>query len=591
VKDVAGNALTADVTWTFTIVAPPTVTSFTPAAGANEVNAGTNVTVTFSEAMDATTVNVSTVELQAGSNPPVTATVNYDAGSFTATLNPDAPLSPGVEYTARVRGGSLDPRVKDVAGNALAADVTWTFTIIDPPRVLSTTPADGDFDVPTGVAPRARFSKQLDPASVNTDTVLLQLNDTMGTQVPINVAYSATDSTIAIVPQGLLQPLQFYTVTLKGGPNEPHITDTMGRPLAADFPWTFRTAAAPPPITGLSVFAPSVTPANPISNDPTPLGVELGMKFRSENDGLITGVRFYKGDATNGGTHVGNLWIPNEMDPTQGTLLGSVTFTNETVDGWQQALFQTPILITADTTYVVSYFAPQRNYAADFGFFASEGEDNPPLHALQDGIDGGNGVFRYSDTGGLFPNETGVTPFNAPNFYVDVVFRNTAVLAPQVLSTTPTPGAIGVPIGDPITVTFSEPINPISVTVNGSVLLTDTANNTVDFDFSFGPGNFTLTLTPTQPLQTGQAYTVTLKGGDIDPHITDATGIPLAADFTWSFITESDPAPASTKVTMSGDWVPAGGNFIAMRPDKQLASLLRLNYASSVLSRLLKPAL
>jgi hypothetical protein len=260
------------------------------------------------------------------------------------------------------------------------------------------------------------------------------------------------------------------------------------------------------------------------------------------------------------------------------------------VDGWQQALFQTPIPITANTTYVISYFAPQRNYAADFGFFASTGVDNPPLHALQDGVAGGNGVFRYSDAGGLFPNETGSGQFSAPNFYVDVVFRNITVLAPQVLSTTPAPGAIGVPIGVAPTVTFSEPINPDSVTAS-TLLLTDTANNPVPFTFSFGPGNFTITLTPAQPLQSGQAYTVTLKGGAVPPQITDVAGTPLAADFTWSFITESDPAPASTKITMLGDRVTVDGNFIALRPDNQLASLLRLNYAASVLSRLLKPAL
>jgi hypothetical protein len=43
-------------------------------------------------------------------------------------LTPTAPLAPGVTYTALVRGGSTDPRVEDLAGNALAANVSWTFT-------------------------------------------------------------------------------------------------------------------------------------------------------------------------------------------------------------------------------------------------------------------------------------------------------------------------------------------------------------------------------------------------------------------------------------------------------------------------------
>jgi hypothetical protein len=35
--------------------------------------------------------------------------------------------------------------------------------------------------------------------------------------------------------------------------------------------------------------------------------VELGVKFRSDTAGYITGIRFYKA-STNTGTHVGNLW-------------------------------------------------------------------------------------------------------------------------------------------------------------------------------------------------------------------------------------------------------------------------------------------
>jgi len=129
-KDAAGNlAMSGDSTFTAAPdTSPPTVTSFSPAAGATNVNADANLTVTFSEAMDAATVNGSTVELRDPSNALVSATVSYNAASLTATLDPTSSLSAGVTYTARVRGGGTDPRVKDMAGNSLAADVTWTFT-------------------------------------------------------------------------------------------------------------------------------------------------------------------------------------------------------------------------------------------------------------------------------------------------------------------------------------------------------------------------------------------------------------------------------------------------------------------------------
>jgi hypothetical protein len=94
-----------------------------------------------------------------------------------------------------------------------------------------------------------------------------------------------------------------------------------------------------------------------------------------------------------------------------------VTFANETTSGWQQAPFQNPIPITANTTYVVSYFAPQGNYAADNNYFASTGVINGPLRALSNALAGGNGVYRYGPTGG-FPTDT----YQSSNYWVDVVF-------------------------------------------------------------------------------------------------------------------------------------------------------------------------
>src|SRR5215471_14896826 len=55
-----------------------------------------------------------------------------------------------------------------------------------------------------------------------------------------------------------------------------------------------------------SMWSDSTVPTNPQANDPNP--IELGMRFSSDVDGDITGVRFYKGSTSNGGTHIGNLW-------------------------------------------------------------------------------------------------------------------------------------------------------------------------------------------------------------------------------------------------------------------------------------------
>src|SRR5207247_1821779 len=37
-------------------------------------------------------------------------------------------LAAGTTYTATVKGGGVDPRVKDLAGNPMVANYTWSFT-------------------------------------------------------------------------------------------------------------------------------------------------------------------------------------------------------------------------------------------------------------------------------------------------------------------------------------------------------------------------------------------------------------------------------------------------------------------------------
>ncbi|HYI93634.1 MAG TPA: DUF4082 domain-containing protein [Bryobacteraceae bacterium] len=157
---------------------------------------------------------------------------------------------------------------------------------------------------------------------------------------------------------------------------------------------------------GVSTTWSDVAKPDLLSDETKP--IELGMKFRSDVTGYVTAVRFYK-SPQNTGTHVGSLWSAD------GTRLASVTFVNETNIGWQQALFPSPIRIAANTTYVISYYAPNGGYAASIGFFKA-GVSKTPLHVLADEVDGPNGIFVYAEGGG-FPDQT----YQASNYWVDVV--------------------------------------------------------------------------------------------------------------------------------------------------------------------------
>src|SRR6185437_15621115 len=113
----------------------------------------------------------------------------------------------------------------------------------------------------------------------------------------------------------------------------------------------------------------------------------------------------------NTGTHRGSLWT------NTGTLLATATFSNETASGWQQVNFSSPVAITANTTYVASYFTPTGHYSYSPFYFVSSPSDAPPLHFLQDGTDGSNGVYAYTGISG-FPTST----FQSDYYWVDVVY-------------------------------------------------------------------------------------------------------------------------------------------------------------------------
>jgi hypothetical protein len=167
--------------------------------------------------------------------------------------------------------------------------------------------------------------------------------------------------------------------------------------------------AAEPPT--FSLYPSTVVPIQ--RTDPDVKSIEVGVKFRSDLAGVITGLRFYKSE-TNTGEHTGSLWS------TKGVLLGRMTFVDETASGWQQAFFAKPIAIAADTTYIASYHAPVGQYSADeeaAGFLTGE-RHAPPLHGLMDKDDGPNGIYAYSPAS-VYPTET----YRSSNYYVDVVFR------------------------------------------------------------------------------------------------------------------------------------------------------------------------
>jgi hypothetical protein len=112
----------------------PMVTSMTPVSGSGGICPSTAVTASFSGApgfkLNPATVNTATFTLMGPGVTPVAAssiTVDLATGRV-ATFKPLVALTPGVTYTATLKGGAAGIKDSATPANAMAADFTFSFT-------------------------------------------------------------------------------------------------------------------------------------------------------------------------------------------------------------------------------------------------------------------------------------------------------------------------------------------------------------------------------------------------------------------------------------------------------------------------------
>jgi len=494
--------------WVDVVFVKSPIASVTPTSGSTGVGLNGAITVAFNTAMNAASINSSTIVLKTAAGVVVPANVSYNATTRTATLTSNAPLSYSSQYSVTVVGGASG--IKDSANNLLPVTYTSSFTTVAPPSVSSITPASGATNVGVNKPISVVFAQSMDASSLTTAN--LRLQDSTGAQVSATISYNATTRTATLTPTSQLAHDANYTVIVAGGASG--VRDALGNALPASVTSTFTTAPLGP--TTYSVWDSAVTPAMADNGDSA--AVEVGMKFRVDTDGFITGMSFYK-SAANTGTHVGHLWSAS------GTLLATVTFTGETASGWQTATFSSAVAVKANTTYVISYFAPRGHYAITVGGLTNS-EGTGPVQALGSGVDGANGVFRYGTSG--FPTST----WSSSNYWVDVVY----VKSP-IASATPASGATGVARTASISIVFAAAMD--ATTLNTTNLQLKSASGTsIPINVVYNSATRTAVLTPTSQLAGATTYSVTVKGGTSG--IRDGLGALMPADLSWSFTTAAN---------------------------------------------------
>jgi hypothetical protein len=479
------------------------------------------------------------------------------------------------------------------------------------PTVTGRTPGPDQTGVDTGTNVTATFSEPIQP-----DSAQVSLTGPTGS-VPGSKEYNESTRTLTFTPAAALAASSTYTVSLSGA------QDAAGNTMTT-LNWSFTTVAGPPPPAECpcTIWPDTAAPAIASASDDS--AIELGVKFQASENGFIKGLRFFKGFG-NTGPHVGTLWLDANAE------LRSVTFPSVSAAGWQTAYFDAPVPISAGTTYVASYYTPAGHYAVTSGGFAGGSVSRGPLTALQNGVDGPNGVYKYGAHG--FPTET----YESANYWVDVVFDQDAVdtSQPTILNRVPEPNASDVSPGVHVAATFSEPVRQSTIAFE----LRGPGNNLVPASLAYESSGQVARLSPNLPLAYSTTYTAHLSG------VEDNAGNLLPA-VSWSFTTEAAPPPppdqgpggpiavlssssdrftrytaeilraeglnsfatldvasvtpatlasydvavlgsmplTPAQVTMLTDWVDAGGNLIAYKPDPQLASLLGLTSAGGAVS-------
>jgi hypothetical protein len=365
-KDLAGNPLANNYVWSFTtgaavVVTPPVVSSTDPANLATGVALNQHISAVFSKTMDASTITTATFTLAQGS-ASVSGSVTYSG--TTAIFAPVISLLPNSQYTATITTGA-----KDLAGNALANNYVWSFTtgaatVVTPPVVNSTDPAN----LATGVAWNkhisAIFSKTMDASTITTATFTLMQGIT---SVSGSVTYSGTTAIFA--PVSSLLPNSQYTATITTGAK-----DLAGNALVTNYIWNFTTVGSLDTVT--------------LSSNPLAGGTTSG------------------GGAYSSGSPVTVIATPNT----------GYTFTNWTENGASVSSNSTYQFIISGNRVLVANFAaagPSVNLgaAATFGGFGgSAGMTNQGIFTVVNGdigtIAASTLITGFHDKGGNVFTET-----------------------------------------------------------------------------------------------------------------------------------------------------------------------------------------
>jgi hypothetical protein len=530
----------------------PEVSSTTPANGELGVALNAPITATFSEVMDPLTINTGSFDLYDGLMP-VPGAVTYVG--VTAIFTPLGGLDAEITYSATIHDSA-----RDLAGNPLAMDYVWNFTTgmvpdTTAPEVSSTTPANGELDVAFNAPVTATFSEVMDPLTI--DTGSFDLYDGL---MPVPGAVTYVGVTAIFTPLDVLDPETTFTATVHDS-----ATDLAGNPMIGDYSWSFTTGQGPDgerprvtftvpaddatgvPIGGdiLAVFSEAMNPATittasftvqqlgtPVVGTVTYAGLTATFHPASDLDPytiysatITTAAEDLSGNPLEA-NFVWNYETGASADTTRPTVLSTIP-----EDGDIDVVLDTSVSVTFNEA-----MDPLSITTASFTL-----EDGLGLIGGAVTLVGSTAVFHPtsdldSETEYFATVTTDATDLAGNALAADYLWSFTTGLdldagAPEVILTNPEDAEIDVPIDTTVNATFSEAMDPLSITT-ATFELTGPGPTVVLGTVLYDVMSLIGTFTPDADLLPQTTYTATITTG-----AEDLAGNGLAADYVWSFST------------------------------------------------------
>jgi hypothetical protein len=564
---LGGIPLAATYTWTFTTInVTPFVTSVTPLNHATGVPIAQVLSATFNEAMNPATLNAATFTVigPGGVNVPGIVVPTGSGVTFT----PTNPLAYSSFYVATITTGA-----QDLEGTGLATDYVWSFSTISPAlAVVSTKPLNTATGVPVDQLISGTFNEPMTcPLAVGAFTV------TGPGATPVAGTIGCTGNIVTFTPSSLLAFNTVFTATFSTATK-----DTANTALSSPYSWIFQTVAAPTaptvistvPVnlaTGVSIHQ-AVTATFSEAMDPATINsatFTLTVTGGAAVNGVITYV-----PAGSTATFTPDSPLLYNTNYTATVNAGALDLNDDaavTPYTWTFTTAAAPVPIVPTVISTIPVTTPEDtnvplNQVVSAVF--SEAMNPATINATTVTLTGPGvtpvlGLVAYSAVGkslvfvptaDLTANTTYTATITtgaqdlagdglASNYtWIFQTGATLAGIAPELVSESPASGATGVPINTSVNATFSEAIDPLTLT-NATFQLYPGSSATgtpIAGVITYDSVNFIATFTPTNPLTISSFYTATVTDG-----VTDLAGNPLGTTGnlpgppanTWTFET------------------------------------------------------